>query len=489
MKKNIAVLLAVCVLTSIFPICQQEAQSEGMQTITIVEPSSLIDVFIDDILMDCPNLDVKISQVEIDELFSLVTTENLSQNSDIDLFLLYDNSIGPQDIFQRGFAAPITSKELQANISQMYPKIGEYLSCDGQLMAYPESIMMNCFTCNTELLEKSGIGAVPTTFEEYLDCMIAWVEKYGADEPGFSLNACRDGQLVLDNAVWEIVCEYLKQNAFDDEPVSFQSPVFSHLMEKAKQLYQMMKELPKPTDEERWSSQYVFNCNATVPTFYGDAANQYFPCLTIDKESGPRMAAGMTYFVVNPKTKNMDAVMEFLESYERQRAAVFTYLFYPDRTDYPDDLQTASVIQDAENTIALYQGNIASAQNRIADLEKTIQENQAAGLSPEEYPNLPMAIDREKQVIAELEDKIAEEEAIIQENIPYRYEVNEAGLIVWRNELAPYLVFDRSTIGWVYSENVGILGILQKYFEGSISLDQALTQLDRKMEMLYYETH
>lgn len=96
------------------------------------------------------------------------------------------------------------------------------------------------------------------------------------------------------------------------------------------------------------------------------------------------------------------------------------------------------------------------------------------------------ALEDEKNLISLREGLAREEDAFAQEK-KNRWEYPAEGIAEYRR-LAPYINVGHSNLIWRISDALGVETILMKYLEGHATLDQALSELDRKVAMMFLES-
>ena len=98
-----------------------------------------------------------------------------------------------------------------------------------------------------------------------------------------------------------------------------------------------------------------------------------------------------------------------------------------------------------------------------------------------------MAAVEDEGILLSLKEELAQEEALLAQQRENRWEYS-ADVIAEYRRLAPYLSIEHDSFLWDLYDKLNIEAILMKYFEGQVTLDQALSELDRKVSLLFLES-
>ncbi len=445
-----------------------------------VNSSSLDTQVVNQFRLAYPDISVDIYTNEDENPLERLTTESLSKNSSIDIFLMYSYMIDSDEIFKRGFAAPIKSEKLQKNVRAMYPQITDLLTRDGKLLGYPAQLWPDFWTVNPELLEKSGLGGQPETLAEYVDMMLQWYEMYGEDSPGYTFDSrnrsVRAQQLDMLSIV---LSQYIRTYATDDAPLSFDTPVFRHLLERLAQMSDRYDASDAATDDDSTYVPCIFNTKNIVSPFMRVSNPMHTGEVAVlppvfERGEQPVLNASLEYFIVNPSSKHCDDAMLFLEFYSEHIAMDQRYMLYP---GYNEVIERPSyqVHVDAYNEqISKNRANIRSIK---ATLDK-LSDNYADDF-PQDYAEYMNGIAYSEEQIAQAEAELIQEER-------RRYECSPEAIKEYR-DVASFMSFENGARVWSITETLDAQTILCKYLDGVATLDQVIDELDRKVAMMYYE--
>ncbi len=168
----------------------------------------------------------------------------------------------------------------------------------------------------------------------------------------------------------------------------------------------------------------------------------------------PILDTTLVYFIVNPYSQNQEAATRFLEFFSQNMELMLKYQLHPEENDLIEKPSYQATVQAYTQSIAAIKGRIASLEN-------------------EEY-------------LARLKDELEQEEAAFAQEEKDRWEYSAEAIAEYR-KLAPYMRIEHSGLIWEICDSLGIETTLMKYFEGHATLDQALSELDRKVAMMFLE--
>lgn len=109
-----------------------------------------------------------------EDSINAVLKANLSNDENLDIFILNSDEVDPQMLIHRGYALPFVSEKLYQDIKSMYSQIQDLILFDNKAFAYPYRLDHNYWTYNPELLSQIGISSHPKTFEEYGSALLQW---------------------------------------------------------------------------------------------------------------------------------------------------------------------------------------------------------------------------------------------------------------------------------------------------------------------------
>ncbi len=399
-------------------------------------------------------------------------TANLSRDGAVDIFVISSSWIDSKDLFKRGYAAALQSETLEEDVRSMYPQVQDYLSEEGALLAYPLYMYPLYWSYRPELLSETGLGPVPETFDEYIDMALSWYEQYGDSSPDYTFDGSKTAAQQQISIISRMITQYVLTHASQEGPLVFNTPVFHSALEKLSALSRWKEASPQTAvSEEAVYGRSIFDQDAMSP--WGRQINPehegeacILPPVFVKGEQ-PVLGAALEYMIVNPHGPNREEALKFLEFFIDNRDLASKYMLHP---AYNEPVETDRYQFAAEN----FAEDSAMYQRRIADTEELIKRT-AESQSSAEY----------QQQLYALQDALALAEAKFAQEEKTRW-VYTAPVIEEYRSLAPYISLEHRTLLYAMID-LDADRILSKYFEGSATIDQVLSELDRRVAMMYYE--
>lgn len=402
-----------------------------------------------------------------------LTTVNLSRDASIDIFMLPSYLIESQRVFDKGYALPIESDILQKDVQVMYKQVQGFLTHDGQLYSYPADLFPSYWSVRPELLKQAGFSEIPTTYDAYFDMMYQWYEQNFGKHLNYSFDGNKTIRDQQRSAVGLLIMQHIQTFESIDQAISFNTPAFRSALEKLHTFGQY--KVKEATGANRNPSVYeprIFDTKAISPfTRILNPEHEGEQCIlppTFAPGEAPKLNASMLYFIVNPNSKNTESAIKFLEFYSEHMAPVSKYMLYPGMNDLIESSAYQASVQESAENIAIYQRGIEQTKETIEKMNgsETVAEYQAT------LEHLQEALLKEEAALASLEKQ--------------RYVYSKEVIDEYR-QLAPFISFQHGSLVWAIFEEIGAEAILAKYFEGMATLDQVLSELDRRVAIMYYE--
>lgn len=439
-----------------------------------VDSNSLDSQLLNLFRLEHPEILIDVYIVPDEEPLERLTTENLSKDSSIDIFLMHTYLIDSEEIFNRGFAAPIKSDRLQNNVLSMYPQIQELLMQNGVLLGYPADLWPDFWTVRPDLLDASGLGEAPETMQEYCDLLLQWYDMYYGEDAEFTFNEHQTIRTQQVNTLSYIVAQYIRTYGADNAPLTFNTPVFRSLME---QLVILSDWYEDDVDTDVLPS--IFNTSNSISPFRRSVNRSHAGEICVLPpvfESGEQavLNASLDYFIINPNTPQYDEALVFMEFYSENISHESRYLLYPNYHELIEQPSYQADLQKHNDQIALSRTMIEQEQAFLAQVS-----DDYAVEYPDEYA---LRLDK----IAYHEDAIAQAEAALAVLTENRYICSAEDIAEYR-AIAEYMSFKNGALVWDVTEVLGATDILMRYIDGTATLDQVIAELDRRVMMMYYE--
>ena len=204
-----------------------------------------------------------------------------------------------------------------------------------------------------------------------------------------------------------------------------------------------------------------------------------------DDGAGHVNSFSLDYFIINPHSENQEAAVTFLEYLCNHMDTVTAYQCYPD-----------------ENTPVETEGNreeILEIQEQIDGLTAFIeQDRKRIEMATESLMNAAdgsEVYDFYKEYLSELQITLETRENSLANWINQKAELEEnlyvyaAEDIAEYREVAQYMELQNSWIVWEMSNELDIDGMFEKYFDGYASLQQTLSEIDKRLLLMLYEEY
>ena len=467
-----------------------DAESADQVTLSIWTNSDPgISNVITEFMATYPNIRVALEMSSSDNALERLVNENLSNDTNTDLFVLSSFMINSHSIFSRGFAAPIYSETLQQSINRMYPQIQALLMQDDVLWGYPVNLYPDFWAVRPALLEKYGY-AVPETMDEYVDMMLDWYANHADEVENVTFNENRTIRAQQVNTASMLLKQYILTHADGDTLLSVQSPQLAASIEKLTSLSDV-QEMDTASDTlDQAASENLFQTgNAWLP-FYRRINPEHAGevCMTAPSfgdGTGHVNDCSLEYFIINPHSENQEAAVTFLEYLCNHMDTVTAYQCYPDEnTPVETEGNREKILEIQEQIDGLTEGK----EKRLKAIEITTELLMNCPEGDVNYDFFRDELSEAQSTVADIENSIADwtnQKAELEENL-YVYAAED---IAEYREVAQDIELQNSWIGWEMSNELDIEGMFEKYFDGYASLQQTLSEIDKRLLLMLYEEY
>ncbi len=390
--------------------------------------------------------------------------EDFMPGTQNDLLMMY-TSQGLRPLKEKGYLADLSDIPGVAEaVSRMYPSIREAITQDGKIIALPMEMLVTSWSVNEKLLQETGVE-MPTTQQAYFELLAHWENDLAETYPDYALSGSTlAGVLHISNALLSYALTYEKPDA----PLQMDTPVFRAVLEAIEQLPY------EPVDLEA-----IMNGSAQMP-----AADTRTPIINpndadVFNQYGPKNEDGTPQKRIIPP-------LPFVPGEPVQTMAMLSVLVMPEATQNR---------AQAEQFIAFALQEM-SAEHRILFYP---DENQP--LRPADYEqNMETLRTKIQELTTGLADAKAEDKRAMEEELAAATDQlarSEEGL--WM--ISPQAIADYRTVAanmnlMLHSSMAGLDNqtgveelndILLRYIKGALSLDEALRDLDNRLNAMYYE--
>ena len=374
----------------------------------------------------------------------------ISQDSDVDLFLLDSDDLYKKFINKEYEASLNNSSTLTEQSNHFYPWLRQAVYDGDTLAAWPISVDVEYWTVNTTAWNKLELGEYPTTWQEMLSLLSEWNDsEYALDHPELSFLESVDGYSGIVNMV---IRQYLLEYEKTGQLVDFNTPEFREVL-------QLLMKSGANIEETGGSMPLIM----TYPQYLGVGYNDSDivesclpPALTAGSERYIRATAQL--LVVNRSSKHYEEALSFLEFMAEHTDTVMKYKMYDNLTEpvRPDEYK-----QEQEQL----QEEITSLQEM---LERTKEDSE--------------------EDLEQIQEQIQTRERVYDRNEKEYWIVSPQDLVVWL-PISSHVVMPLETIypNDSSTETQSISSLVDTFCSGEIAPDQFISMLNGIASMIYYE--
>lgn len=182
------------------------------------------------------NPGVQIETIDYPSSFDEVALELLSGSDRFDILVLECSSGNLQSLLDKGFYVDLSDDDgIVSFMQNAYPVWREPCMRGENIAALPIGAR-NIWTLvyNPETWEEEGLGAVPTTYDELLDCLEAWDELGVLDS--YPLFYFYSGFSSFDRLFYRIMEDYVGKCKREGMPIVFENETLLHLLNRLEEL-------------------------------------------------------------------------------------------------------------------------------------------------------------------------------------------------------------------------------------------------------------
>ncbi len=391
-------------------------------------------------------------------------------------FDIYSFDISYQDfksLMEKGYCMDLSSSPvLAAELSKMYPFLQSAVQQDGRFYALPTNMYGYGLSISPKPWEENGLtGKMPKSFLELIDFMNWWAEEGSIQYPNIHLmqGVWDYGETMFRMALDLYVHQYQAQNM----ELSFDTPLFRNIMAALGGLNtkELNDSLPDMEGMGGISAGMVMRKGMAMEEGealfmgYGDWLNveggrrnlEYSrPLILPLEEGGPvQIPVYVQVLFVNPNTKNPEMALKYIENaLENMYPAQHIMVFPEDNEPVP--------MQNFEQIVEQWND----------ELEKTRKRLETA--KPEEKKDI-------ESLIKSYEDLISKKDL-------YYWQVAAEDIAQYR-EMAPLCyVAVPNVLDYRTKEGTSeIMTLVDRYRQKQMSLDQFITEVDKKIRMILKE--
>ena len=391
--------------------------------------------------------------------------ENMMNRDDsVDIYTLWCSNAMFDALFKRGYMMELDGEAIGALAQSMYPSLRDCLTQGGSMVCVPLDFSAWTPGINEAALEKLGLtlADVPDNWWDFLDFIKGLEDAISADDKlrlFYSGMTAKDARSNLFYCVFECYQGYV--NAVDNN-MGYDTPLLRGLIDKIDALDYMALGCEEDRDEDdgfgiRYSmgvdenELVLFQTNTSCAI--GGYVDDFTPIwMGLDADTRSPLLLDTLVAFINPFTRYPDQARAFVETLVNS---------LPDATRYNLDPTLSEPIRGAQNEQYLEEARQA--------LDKARAELESADAADAQM--LEENVKSQEEALAWYEEKGWD---VAQKSIDW-YRANAEGAIV-----AP--------VNWLYADDSGEASeLIYQYYQGTISLDEMLKGIDRKVQMMMLE--
>ena len=392
--------------------------------------------------------------------------ENMMNRDDsVDIYVLNTSSADYDAIYNRGYMMELDgSEKLKALVESFYPELKEAFCRDGRMVALPVECYSWGFGVDPRAMEAIGLSMedIPNNWSDFLDFLPTLADRM-TEESHVSL-------LYRDETVEDVRNEFFNaiftdyQNYVNLHPeMGYNSPLLRGLLQKLEGIdfEAFGYEHSERDDDEQsygvrvydYDDEYRQLFTTTVGRCFGSFYSSEKPLLLgLDADTPATLVLSVSVAFVNPFSQHPEEAVAFLETVAESLPKTLLYNFDPELSE---PLRSS-----------YYEKSLAETQESIDRVNKQLEE----------------ADEVDKQALEEELRFYEEQLEYVEANY---WDVTEE-TVEWYRGNDDHLAL--ASVNWLYSDESGeAYQLIWQYIEGEKSLDEMLTGIDRKVQMMMME--
>lgn len=261
--------------------------------------------------------------------------------------------------------APIADDALAGEASAFYDSIREAIAPEGQLLAWPISMMTENWSLNETVWAQFDLGEAPATFTALMETLGRWQDDYADEEPDYML-AELPGSLA--GCLQLMMREYILQCG--DEYPDFSSEAFR---QAARTMVAHQAAIERNAESGWMPLLYSYSAGFGITYFDSDRIRM-IPRPAIADGDERKVAATLTLLTVSSASQQQDAALRLIRWYAGNMSATLRYMLDPSqnaplrRDNYETRLAELNAQKDAVAADG-QQEQLEQLEQRIADWE------------------------------------------------------------------------------------------------------------------------
>lgn len=306
----------------------------------------------------------------------------VSGEDGVDLLFLSGREMDLQMLMQKGYAADLSASQvLRDYVAGLYPDMQQASGIDGRLLMVPVSLGAQVLGYYPHVFEKVGLD-VPQSYDDLVALFAGWSGERAQEHPDVLPLAHPDFTGFLLN---QAISLYASHCDYTGEEFSFSSPLLMDMMRRALEAdtrdLDTALDFDSPDAHAKWNELYekdhlldnfgmIDLQNLTQLEFSRDEERRYtpYPLALAVKEGEPGITpVNLTFLVVNPKSKHLDAAIRYAEHYVQALDPAMLAMLNPSLNEAVEDPDWETIARQMDEGLASYE----AAAERAEGAEKT----------------------------------------------------------------------------------------------------------------------
>ena len=361
-------------------------------------------------------------------------------------------------LMKKGYCLDLSGNDkISAELAQTYPFIQNALQYNGTYYAVPIRVQSYGMSFNRECWEENELmDKLPTSFMGLIDFINWWTEEGMEDYPDIIL--CEDAYDYQQFLFQQAIDQYINLYQAQGEQLKLNTPLLLQILQAIEELdFDTLNDTIPQEDENG-----VITGGEALFATWGNAmdvsTDPYYEPLLISLEEGGDIyiPVDLEAMFINPNSQNVDMAMLYLQTELEKMDDQQHIMMWPNYNEPIENRTYLKAVEEAEKELAEAQEKLKTA-------------------TPEEKSALQNIIDNNKMTVSYKEK--------------YRWLASEESIAAYR-EVAKHCFVSVPSIFTNYSATDAantVDTLVQRYLQKQIPLQQFLSQLDNKVQMMQLE--
>ncbi len=382
-----------------------------------------------------------------------------SGETNVDIFYISPQYMSFSNLMKKEYALDLSqNEEITTAIGRMYPFIQEAVTYDGKIYGVPEEVytFANLFY-SAKAFEAVGLTQedVPKTYVAFLELAKKWSQEMGEENLDYAFFSGTT-QMSKSDLVRMTIDAYINYYQKQKEIIDFDTPLFRKMMTLIEEM-----DLPMQVDYEQ-NGAIMIEDNYEKALFdrggagiLNELSSSSFQSLIIPLDEGmePALPVYTTVAFVNPLSNNKELAVAYLEAMA---------------TTYRGSVEVAMFADKNEPIKSeYYEETVKSFETALEEQKKQLETTEEADK-------------------ARLEEYIKHLEELLENKDDFYWEVSQEGIDRYLKYLPTYYIPEDEII-YSGDEKTNVSALLQNYFEGALTLEQFITEANRRVQMMALE--